>query len=119
MHALEWAFIGQGFVRASVVIGCGAQHTAWQIGISETQRQAIYMDPKWNKGDINPDDPPVQGLALAREIAMISYRSAYAYQQKFGRQINAQGDYEVKSYLLHQVRYLPIFSSILGAKIAS
>jgi len=41
------------FVRSAVVIGCGSAHTAWQIAISETQRQAIYADPKWNKGDID------------------------------------------------------------------
>jgi homoserine acetyltransferase len=33
--------------------GCGAAHTAWQIAISETQRQAIYADPKWNNGDVD------------------------------------------------------------------
>lgn len=41
------------FVRSAVVIGCGTAHTAWQIAISETQRQAIYADPKWNRGDID------------------------------------------------------------------
>ena len=41
------------FVRSAVVIGCGSAHTAWQIAISETQRQAIYADPKWNRGDID------------------------------------------------------------------
>ena len=35
------------------IVGCGAAHTAWQIAISETQRQAIYADPKWNNGDVN------------------------------------------------------------------
>ena len=41
------------FVKSAVVIGCGTAHTAWQIAISETQRQAIYADPKWNRGDID------------------------------------------------------------------
>ena len=54
MQALEWALIGGDFVRSVVSIGCGAAHTAWQIAISETQRQAIYADPNWNNGDIDP-----------------------------------------------------------------
>jgi homoserine O-acetyltransferase len=55
MQALEWAILGSeaDFVRSAVVIGCGAAHTAWQIGISETQRQAIYADPKWNNGRVD------------------------------------------------------------------
>ncbi len=58
MQALEWAAIGgtdngNNYVKAAVVIGCGAKHTAWQIAISETQRQCIYMDEKWNIGNIN------------------------------------------------------------------
>lgn len=36
-----------------LITGCGAAHTAWQIAISETQRQAIYADPKWNNGDVD------------------------------------------------------------------
>jgi homoserine O-acetyltransferase len=67
MQALEWAILGGSstanhtdhphngapFVQSAVVIGCGAAHTAWQIAFSETQRQAIYLDPKWNNGDID------------------------------------------------------------------
>ena len=41
------------YVRSAVLIGCGAQHSAWQIAFGEVQRQAIYADPKWNNGDIN------------------------------------------------------------------
>lgn len=112
MQSLEWAFIGEKFVKECVVIGCGAQHNAWQIAISEAQRQAIYIDPKWNHGDINVDDPPVKGLAVARQMAMISYRSAPAYQNKFGRDVSKEGEFEVKSYLEHQVRDMDIPSSL-------
>lgn len=50
MQALEWAIIGGDYIRSAAIIGCGCMHTGWQIGISETQRQAIYADPKWNNG---------------------------------------------------------------------
>eukprot|EP01083_Nonionella_stella_P040407 109672_1 len=55
------------FVRSAIPIACGAVHTAWQIGISETQRQAIYADPKWKGGRFDPHDPPSTGLSVARQ----------------------------------------------------
>lgn len=58
MQALEWGLIGGSFVGKTVAIGCGAQHTAWQIGISEAQRQAIYNDVAWGDGrDVDMDRP--------------------------------------------------------------
>ena len=56
MQALEWAALskeGGTTVKSAVVIGCGGQHSAWQIAISETQRQAIYSDPKWRNGNVD------------------------------------------------------------------
>lgn len=41
-------------VQSAVIIGCGARHSAWQIAISSTQRQAIFNDPKWNGGRVDP-----------------------------------------------------------------
>lgn len=73
------------FVRSAVPIACGAAHTAWQIAISETQRQAIYADPKWRNGRVDPHDPPNSGLSVARQIGMVSYRTPLGYQKKFGR----------------------------------
>lgn len=107
MQALEWTLIAGSFVKSAVIIGCGARHTAWQIGISETQRQAIYADPRWLAGDL--DDPPLAGLAVARQIAMISYRSAIAYHNKFGREVDNAGQFTVRSYLEYQVFEFFIF----------
>jgi homoserine O-acetyltransferase len=90
---------------------CGAEHSPWQIGISEGQRQAIYADPKWRNGDyMRHRDPPVAGLSVARQMAMITYRSHKAYADKFGREEiaeehagNGQGRYfEVERYLRYQ-----------------
>ncbi|ETN24040.1 homoserine O-acetyltransferase [Phytophthora nicotianae CJ01A1] len=112
MQTLEWAFQGQDFVKSFVAIACGAQHSAWQIGISELQRQAIYMDPNFRNGHYTPDAPPNTGLALARQIAMVSYRTHAAYADKFGRcqeeaalddkLASKYGRYVVQSYLEYQ-----------------
>lgn len=77
---------GQPYVRSVIPIACGSQHTAWQIGISEVQRQAIYMDPAWNSAD---PFAATSGLQISRQLGMLSYRTAAAYQTKFGRAIAA------------------------------
>lgn len=60
MQVLEWAFQGD-FVRAIIPIAVGGRHSAWCIGWSEAQRQAIYADPRWRGGYYDPDDPPCTG----------------------------------------------------------
>ncbi|KAI9906671.1 hypothetical protein PsorP6_003061 [Peronosclerospora sorghi] len=103
MQTLEWAFQGHEFVQRFVAIACGAQHTAWQIGLSELQRQAVYMDPNFCHGRYTATAPPTAGLALARQIAMVSYRAYGAYNAKFGRATDSKdGRFRVQSYLQYQ-----------------
>jgi homoserine O-acetyltransferase len=109
MHVLEWAFEttpdGAPFVRSLVPIAVGGRHTAWQIGWSEAQRQAIYADPKWRDGRYPPDDPPTSGLATARMMAMVSYRSQPSFEDRFGREVmtdRPDRPYAVESYLRYQ-----------------
>src|SRR5690606_37647681 len=91
-------------VRAMYLMATTAAHSAWAIGISEAQRQAIYADPHWNGGDIRPGHPPRAGLSAARQMAMLTYRSAPAFERRFGR--NLQGSstdwFQVQSYLNYQ-----------------
>ncbi len=105
MQALEWALIGGAeFVPRLVAIGCGATHTAWQIAISEAQRQSIYFDEKWRDGNVDPEDPPLKGLNVARQMAMTLYRTSRGYEVKFGRTRDQEGNFEVKNYLEYQGR---------------
>ncbi len=108
MHVLEWAFEttddGAPFVRSLVPIAVGGRHTAWQIGWGAAQRQAIFSDPKWRDGTYPPDDPPINGLATARMMAMVSYRSRPSLDGRFGRDAMPEKDgtpYAVENYLHH------------------
>ncbi|WP_103019610.1 homoserine O-acetyltransferase MetX [Salinibacter altiplanensis] len=108
MHVLEWAFettdSGAPFVRSVVPVAVGGRHTAWQIGWGEAQRQAIFADSKWRGGRYPPDDPPKKGLATARMMAMVSYRSHSSFEGRFGRDAMPEKDgtpYAVESYLHH------------------
>ncbi len=104
MIALEFAFIDPRIQRA-FLMAMGKAHTAWSIGLSHLQRQAIYQDPNWKGGGYTNDAPPIQGLSLARQIGMMTYRSPEDYETKFGREIRETMDhpyYQVESYLDYQ-----------------
>lgn len=86
MIALEFALMDQR-VQKAFLIAMGKEHTAWAIGLSHLQRNALYQDPNWKQGDYLPGHEPNQGLSLARQIGMMSYRSPKNYEEKFGRHL--------------------------------
>jgi homoserine O-acetyltransferase len=100
MQVLEWALLYPGRVDAIAPMAVSPRHSAWCIGISEAQRQAIYADPRWRDGRYPSNDPPVAGLAVARAIAMLSYRSRESLESRFSRGQN-DGVYSVESWLRH------------------
>jgi len=101
MQVLEWGFL-DGFVQALVPIAVGGRHSAWCIGWSEAQRSAIRADRRWNGGHYDPNDPPVEGLAAARMMAMVSYRSSSEFSQRFGRERSSRHAFQVEGYLRYQ-----------------
>lgn len=105
MQALEWAVLDRGRVESLAVISAPARHSPWGIALSELARRALLLDPRFRGGHYPADDPPVAGLALARAIAMTSYRSHPGFEQRFGRD-RREGSFEVARYLEHQGRKL-------------
>ncbi|MFC7847942.1 homoserine O-acetyltransferase [Arthrobacter sp. NPDC057388] len=113
-RALEWAVTFPERVRRCGVIAVGARSTAEQIAFAQAQTLAIRQDRHFNGGDYYGGAEPAEGLALARRIAHITYRSAYELDFRFGRNAQAaeeplqaealggRGRYQVESYLDHQ-----------------
>jgi homoserine O-acetyltransferase len=102
MQVLEWALCYPELVEAVVFIASTARHSAWCIGLSEAQRQAIYADPRWKDGRYDPAHPPASGLAVARMMAMLSYRSQPSFEMRFGRRPQTEDLFAVESYLRYQ-----------------
>ncbi len=107
MQVLEWALMFPDRVCAIAPISVGAYHSPWCIATSEAQRQAIFADANWRDGRYDPAQPPTAGLAVARQIAIVSYRSPPSFREKFGRRQAhgsnaADGLFDVESYLRHQ-----------------
>jgi homoserine O-acetyltransferase len=102
LQALEWALVDPGRVEAIATISAAARHSAWAIALSELGRRALELDPKFRGGRYPEADPPAGGLALARALAMASYRSRASFERRFGRARRPDGRWEVESYLAHQ-----------------
>ncbi|HTX18555.1 MAG TPA: homoserine O-acetyltransferase, partial [Bacteroidota bacterium] len=85
MQALEWGATFPEAVRSIVPIATATQHSPWCIGLNDLARQAIMNDPEWHGGEYYPHGQPLHGLSLARQIAMLSYRSDVAFADRFHR----------------------------------
>ena len=108
-HALQWSVSGLMPISKVVVSASGARQNARQLALNEVARQAIMRDPKWRGGDYDLDDPPVQGLSVARMIGHIAYLSGEALEVKFGREpqnekahLTFSPEFAVESYLNYQ-----------------
>jgi homoserine O-acetyltransferase len=84
MVVLAFAAQFPGRARSIVSISGAARSTALSIGLRNAQRQAVRLDPKWRNGEYPPDDPPREGLKLARRIGTLTYRSAAELDKRFG-----------------------------------
>jgi homoserine O-acetyltransferase len=89
MQVLEWAIMFTERVRSVVPIATDLAASAQQIGWWSTGRRVIHMDPRWRGGDYydaDPGDGPHEGLALARMISQITFRSDDVFTDRFGRE---------------------------------
>ena len=109
MRTLEWVASHPERVGTAIALATGGYATAEQIGWSQTQILAIRNDP-WFAGGDYYDHPqgPEAGLAIARRIAHITYRSELELHERFDRRVQDEPPgpegrprYTVESYLDH------------------
>ncbi|MBK9178765.1 MAG: homoserine O-acetyltransferase [Acidimicrobiales bacterium] len=90
MQVLEWGVTFPTRVRSLIPVATTAQATAQQIALGAVGRNAIRLDPAWRGGDYyaaEPGDGPHRGLAIARMLAQITYRSDDVLTDRFGREM--------------------------------
>ncbi|KAB1643558.1 homoserine O-acetyltransferase MetX [Gulosibacter chungangensis] len=109
MQALEWGCMYGDRIDNLVVLSAPPVIDAMTIAQNTLQADAIRLDPLWADGDYY-DAPagegPNRGLALARRMAMLQYRSDTELDNRFGRSWQSalapehgHGRYAVESYL--------------------
>ena len=81
-----WEFLAEhpGFARAAAPIAGAPRTSAWVIALNAVARRAVEADPAWCGGRYHGAGPE-RGLALARQIAMISYRTADLFEDAVRR----------------------------------
>lgn len=90
MQVIEWAIMYPHRVRAICAMASTLEATAEQIAWSAAGRTALALDPRWRGGDYyeaEPGDGPHVGLAVARSIAQITYRSDQVFTERFHRDL--------------------------------
>ena len=102
MIALEWALREPELAGALVLIATTAQHSAQAIANSSCQRATIRLDPEYKNGFYDSDQQPVNGLALARQLAFITYRSNIEFTARFNRNSGKHNNFAIQDYLQHQ-----------------
>ncbi|RWZ68592.1 homoserine O-acetyltransferase [Labedella populi] len=109
MHALEWAVGRPERVERVAILASPPVTTADQIALNSVQLEAVRMDPAWNGGryyDAGDGGGPHRGLALARRMALLQYRSPTELNDRFGRRWQSGidpladgGRFAISSYL--------------------
>ena len=122
MQVLEWAVTHPERVDRFAVLAAPPLSSADQIALNFVQSEAIRMDPAFAGGDYyNAADGegPHHGLALARRMALLNYRSPTELDDRFARSwqsgISPLGDggrFAVESYLdFHGNRFVRRFDA--------
>jgi homoserine O-acetyltransferase/O-succinyltransferase len=103
MVTLEWGRRSSVPVDRLVVFAAPAATSAQAIAWNTVQRMAIEADPAWRRGRYFPGQGPTAGLAAARALAMITYRSGIEFDARFGRASSrTPGRFDVDHYLRRQ-----------------
>jgi homoserine O-acetyltransferase len=111
MQVLEWGAMFPRRVGSLIPLATVGAASAMQIGYSAVERLAIVTDPQFAGGDYYdaaPGQGPWHGLAVARQIAQITYRTSESFDDRFGRDLHDPlrefhpwGRFEIESYLDH------------------
>ena len=109
MQALEWAVGQPDRLDRVAVLAAPPTSRADQIALNFVQLEAVRMDPHFADGDYYDaadGDGPHRGLALARRMALLNYRSPGELNDRFERSwqsglspLGGGGRYAVESYL--------------------
>ena len=86
-QAIEWSISRRDIIKNVALLACNARITPWGNAFNESQRMALFADPTLEQQDFSIKKGEIvarggaKGLAAARSIALISYRSYQGYNK--------------------------------------
>jgi homoserine O-acetyltransferase/O-succinyltransferase len=97
---LQWAIEEPDLFEFIFPIATNAFHSPWGIAFNASQRWAIETDSTWPQ---KKDDAGLEGLKVARSIALLSYRHYDAYGlSQLETDANKFDQFKSESYQRHQ-----------------
>ena len=75
-QCMEWAIADPSFAKRVALIATCTRSSAWAIAFNESQRMAIEADQTFAT---DSPEAGLAGMAVARSVALLSYRGAEAY----------------------------------------
>jgi len=112
MQAFEWSILFPDEVDAVVAIASTHALQPQGVAWNAIAREAIMRDPDWQGGRYyGTGRQPDAGMGVGRMVGHITYLSAQALDDKFGRRLQFADDvrytitepeFQVESYLRHQ-----------------
>ncbi len=98
--ALQWSVDEPERFKSLVLLATNAQHSPWGIAFNQSQRMAIEADPTWGE---NIADSGLEGMKVARSMALLSYRNYGCYGDSQPRTGGDElFDYSAQSYQVYQ-----------------
>ena len=117
MQALQFAALYPDRLDRLIAVSSTGKTTPGTVALRRVGRLAILNDPDYQDGRYDSSRPPARGLAVARELGMIVYRSREEFNQRFGWDPKgpftaAARTFEVESYLNHHgERFARVFDA--------
>jgi homoserine O-acetyltransferase len=102
MQSLEFAANFPEMYDNFVAISATAHTAPSTVVLRSVQRSAVRMDPKYNNGLYEKGSGPDEGMALARKIGTIVYRSRKEFDIRFNWLPKENKKFEIEEYLEHQ-----------------
>ncbi|MGZ5135308.1 MAG: homoserine O-acetyltransferase family protein [Flavitalea sp.] len=97
---LEWAIEEPDVFQFIFPLATNARHSPWGIAFNASQRMAIEVDSSWQE---RKPDAGIEGMKVARSIALISYRHYETYLKSQSENDNNPIDnYKSESYQRYQ-----------------
>lgn len=99
-QVLEWAIEQPDLFQHIFPVATNAAHSAWGIAFNASQRMAIEADSTWRE---KKSDAGIEGMKVARSIALISYRHYETYSRSQSHIENdLLSNYKSESYQRYQ-----------------